>query len=184
MIGKMEQQKKHFKQLVGSPTHAGAWILPGGRDIEYIVIDRVEERKGENVNGSKKDVTVAVFKPNPYTTMDMILNVTNAAELCKQAKVNSWCLLDIKNQPVRLTYAETPKGDGLRISKLPAKLPTAPQPKPKPELTADKFDAAVAFLQKPGSTIEKLRESYSISAEMEKKLMEKCDGLKKGKEEK
>lgn len=178
----MEQQKKHFKQLVGTPTHAGAWILPGGRDIEYIVIDRIEERKGENVNGSKKDVTVAVFKPNPYTTMDMILNVTNAGELCKQAKVNSWCLLDIKNQPVRLTYAETSKGDGLRISKLPAKQPTATQPKAKPEIPATAVDKAAEFLLT--GTIEKLRESYTISAEMEKKLMEKCDGLKKGKEEK
>ena len=95
----------------------------------------------------------------------------------KAAKVGSFDLLTIKNFPVRLTFESTQVGDGLRISKLPAKIPSTPQPKAKPELTADKFDAAVSFLQKPDSTIEKLRESYSISAEMEKKLMEKCEDL-------
>ncbi len=165
----MIQPKKHFKELVGNPTHAGAWILPGGNDIEYIVIDRVEERKGENVNGTKKDVTVAVFKPNPYTNMDMILNVTNAGELCKQARVNSWCLLDIKNQPVRLTYAETSRGEGLRISKLPAKIPVATL-KPKPAITEENFDKAVEFLKT--KTMDELRGFYEVSEEVEKRLTE------------
>ena len=114
----------------------------------------------------------------------MILNVTNAGELCKQAKVNSWCLLDIKNQPVRLTYAETSKGDGLRISKLPSQ-------------TANRNPAK----SQTGNTVDGRRQGCRISAnrndrkttrvvhisgsEMERKLlMEKCDGLKKGKEEK
>ena len=168
---------EHFRKMVGTPTHAGVFILPDGEDIEYIVIDHLEKRKDEVVMGVKKDCVVAYFKPNPYTNLGLIMNVTNSDRLCKHAKKTGWQLLEIRDIAVRLTFEPSSKGDGLRISKLPAKQPAAPQPKAKPELTADKFDAAVAFLQKPGSTIEKLRESYSISAEMEKKLMEKCEDL-------
>ena len=173
------EQKIHYTAGSNS-TYAGVFILENGKDIEYIVIDHIEWREKEKVNGVDKASFVAIFKPNPYTSLPFLLNKTNKERLLKAARVGSFDLLTIKNFPVRLTYEPTKIGDGLRISKLPAKLPTAPAPKPKPELTSDKFDAAVAFLQKPGSTVEKLRESYAISAEMEKKLMEKCKDLTQG----
>lgn len=145
-------KKKHYKQIVGNPTHAGTFILPEGRDIEYIVIDRIEERKGENVAGQKKDGAFAIFKPNPYTNLPMMLNVTNAKTLCFLAKKTPYELLDIKDLPVRLTSEHTRIGEGLRISKIPAKVPQqAPKPpaKPAPAKPAEPAPAPVAAPPKP-----------------------------------
>lgn len=121
----MMNEKKHYKAIVGNPTHAGTFILPEGKDIEYIVIDRIEERRGENVGGVKKDGAFAIFKPNPYTNLPFMLNVTNAKTLCFLAKKTPYELLDIKDLPVRLTSESTRIGEGLRVSKIPATPPTA-----------------------------------------------------------
>lgn len=176
----MTQEQKIHYTAGGNFTHAGVFILPGGNDIDWIVIDHIEFRKNEKVNGAEKDAFVAIFEKNPYTDLPLLLNKTNKERLLKAAKVGSFDLLSIKNFPVRLTYESTNVGDGLRISKLPAKQPTATQPKAKPEIPATAVDKAAEFLLT--GTIEKLRESYTISAEMEKLLIEKRDGLKKGQE--
>jgi len=178
----MEQVQKIHYTAGRNATHCGVEILIGGNDIEYIVIDHIEYRENEKINGTEKSAFVAIFKQNPYTNLPMVLNKVNKERLMKAARVGSFDLLTIKDFPVRLTYESTNVGDGLRISKLPAKLPTAPQPKAKPEIPATAVDKAAEFLLT--GTIEKLRESYTISAEMEKLLIEKRDGLKKGKEEK
>ena len=167
---------EHFKKMVGTPTHAGVFILPDGKDIEYIVIDHLEERKQEMVMGVKKDCVVAYFKPNPYTDLGMIMNVTNSDRLCKLAHKTGWHLLEIRDIPVRLTSEPSSKGDGLRISKLPAKTPVvAPTPKKRPEVTEANFDKAVEFLKT--KTMQELRGFYDVSPEMEKRLMEKCEDL-------
>lgn len=166
----MSEEKKHFS-AGGNMSHSGVFILPGGQDIEYIVIDRIEWREQENVNGQKKDVFVAVFAPNPYTTLPFVLNKENKSRILKAAKKGEWDLLEVKNLPVRLTHEDTKLGEGLRVSKLPPKIPTAPAPK-KNVLTEDKLGPAVAFLRKPDGTMEKLRESYDISAEIEAKINE------------
>ena len=169
----MTQPKKHFKELVGNPTHAGIFILPEGSDIEYIVVDHLEEKKGELVNGVKKDCVVAYFKPNPYTNLGMIMNVTNADRLCKLAKKTGWQLLEIKDIPVRLTSEPSSKGDGLRISKLPAKIPTTTV-KQKPAITEENFDKAVEFLKT--KTMDELRGFYEVSEEVEKRLITQNNG--------
>ena len=165
---------EHFKKIAGKPTHAGVFILPDGNDIEYIVIDHVEKRLKENVGGKEMDCYVAVFKKNPYTNLGMVLNVTNANAICKLANKTAWQLLEVKDLPVRLTYEPTQRGDGLRVSKKPAKIPTKITPV-KPELTEDKFDKAVEFLLSKEGTMDLLKKSYSISKEMEDKLIQKCE---------
>lgn len=173
-------QKIHYT-AGRNATHCGVEILIGGNDIEYIVIDHIEYRENEKINGTEKSAFVAIFKQNPYTNLPMVLNKVNKERLMKAARVGSFDLLTIKDFPVRLTYESTNVGDGLRISKLPAK---APAQKAKPELTQDKFDSAVEYLRKDGSTIETLKQSYTIPSEMEKKLIERCEDLTQGKEEK
>lgn len=170
------EQKIHYT-AGGNPSHAGVFILPDGKDIERIVIDHIEWRENEKINGAEKSVFVAIFQPNVYTKLPMVLNKVNKERLLKAAKVGSFDLLSIKNFPVRLTYESTNVGDGLRISKLPARQPAAQQPKAKPEIPATAVDKAAEFLLT--GTVEKLRESYTISDEMEKLLLEKRDGLKK-----
>lgn len=178
----MEQIQKIHYTAGRNATHCGVEILINGKDIEHIVIDHIEWRENEKINGTEKSVFVAIFQPNIYTKLPMVLNKVNKERLLKAARVGSFDLLTIKNFPVRLTYEPTNVGDGLRISKQPAKIPTAPQPKAKPELTDEKFDKAIEFLQK--GSMDDLKKSYTISPEMEKRLMEKCEDLTQTQSEK
>lgn len=165
----MENKLLHYK-WGGTPTHADVSILPNGNDIEYIVIDHIEARENEKINGQTKNAFVAVFEKNPYTTLGMVLNKKNKEALLKLARKGEWELLTIKNIPVRLTKEDTQLGYGLRISKLPAKAPVA-APKKKPEITEVNFDKAIEFLKT--KTIQELKGFYEVSEEMEKKLTEK-----------
>ena len=169
----MEDVQKMHYTAGRNATHCGVDILIGGKDIEYIVIDHIEYREKEKINGAEKATFVAIFKPNQYTKLPMVLNKVNKERLLKLAKVGSFDLLSIKNLPVRLTYEPTPVGDGLRISKLPAKVPAqpaAPAPAKKPELTEDKVAGAIEFLKT--KSMDELKGFYTVSEEMEKRLME------------
>ncbi len=163
----MEEKLIHYK-WGGNPTHADVSMLPNGNDIEYIVIDHIEARENEKINGQTKNAFVAVFQKNPYTELGMVLNKKNKEILLKLARKGEWELLTIKNLPVRLTKENTSLGYGLRISKLPAKIPAAPAPAKKPELTEDKVASAVEFLKT--KSMDELREYYTVSEEMEKRL--------------
>lgn len=163
----MEEKLIHYK-WGGNPTHADVSMLPNGNDIEYIVIDHIEARENEKINGQTKNAFVAVFQKNPYTELGMVLNKKNKEILLKLARKGEWELLTIKNFPVRLTKENTQLGYGLRISKLPAKTPAAPAPAKKPELTEDKVASAVEFLKT--KSMDELREYYTVSEEMEKRL--------------
>lgn len=161
-------------------THAGCEMLPGGNDIEYIVIKEIKYKAEEEVGGrTEKGVWVAYFAPNPYTNLPIILNATNRKRLFKLSGNEN--IDELKNFPVRLTKEKckdaTDGGEtvGLRISKIPAKIPSAPAPKKKPEITDANFDKAVEFLKT--KSMEELRGFYAVSAEMEKRLMEKGEDL-------
>jgi len=164
----------------GKITHAGCEMLPGGNDIEYIVIKEIKYKAEEEVGGrTEKGVWVAYFAPNPYTNLPMILNATNRKRLFKLSGNEN--IDELKNFPVRLTKEKckdaTDGGEtvGLRISKNPAKLPATPAQKKKPEITDANFDKAVEFLKT--KSMEELRGFYEVSAEMEKRLMQKGEDL-------
>jgi len=162
----MEEELIHYK-WGGTPTHADISILPNGNDIEYIVIDHIEARENEKTNGQTKNAFVAVFEKNPYTNLGLVLNRKNKEILLKLTKKGEWELLTIKKLPVRLTKEDTKFGYGLRISKLPAKVPV----QPKPEITEANFEKAVEFLK--SKTMDELRGFYNVSKEMEKRLTQK-----------
>ena len=164
----MEDSKLLHYKWGGNATHADVSILPNGNDIEYIIIDHIEAREGEMINGVKKDSFVAIFKENPYTKLPMVLNKVNKDRLLKLAQQDEWHLLFIKNFPVRLTYESTKLGNGLRISKLPPTMPTAPK---KAVLTEDKLETAKKFLET--KTMAELEGFYEISEEMKAKLTAK-----------
>lgn len=165
----MEQKGIHYR--TGSKiTHAGCEMLPEGKDIEYIVIERIDFKESEEIGGRKENgVWVATFAQNPYTKLPMVLNATNKKRIAKLAR-NEMINL-IKNFPVRLTKEECKDAQdggttwGLRISKLPATLPIAPK---KPALTEDKLETARKFLET--KTMEQLEGFYEISEEMKLKL--------------
>jgi hypothetical protein len=163
-----EPIRRHIR-YGGKLTHSGVEILPNGKDIEYIVIEKIEFKEKEKINGKEQDAFIAYFAPNPYTKLPMVLNMVNKKLLCKQARVDEWHLEDVKNFPVRLTKEETSQmGWGLRISKLPPKKPLLAVLSPE----HPNWGKCIDYLKK-GNSVEDLRKGYEISEEIEKLLIEK-----------
>lgn len=163
----------------GKLTHCGCEIFQktGGKDIECIVISRIEyHEEGVNIGGRKEsNVWEAYFAPNPYTDLPMVLNATNRKRIAKLFGTRYINLL--KNIPVRLTHEKTRDvqdggtTEGLRISLIKAKMPEPPLKK-KPVLTpdSDKWEGAVKWL-KDGHTPEELLEHYDANEETIKALI-------------
>lgn len=177
----------------GKLTHCGCECLPGGKDIDYIVIRSIEFKKCEEIGGRKENnVWVAHFAPNPYTNLPMVLNATNRKRIFKlYPECNGYIDL-LKDIPVRLTKEKCRDaqdgGDtwGLRISKMKPKIPqgaaeirqqyqhpaSAPQ---KQELLVDDeatMAQAVKYL-KEGGSMEAIRSKYTVSAETEAELVKR-----------
>lgn len=176
----MEQTDIHFR-AGGRISHCGVECLPGGRDIERIVIDHIEFKDSETINGrTENGVWVAHFAPNPYTQLPLILNVTNRRRLVKLYPECEGYPARLKNIAVRLTKEKCRDvqdgGEtwGLRISKQPASPEVAPSLKP---LTEDKIPAALKWMQENGKGIEDVKKIYSLTHEMEEKLIAASDDL-------
>lgn len=133
----MEQEQGIHYRTGGKLTHCGCECLPGGRDIQYIVIERIEYKDSEEIGGRREsNIWVAHFAPNPYTKLPMVLNATNRKRLAKLYPDCNGYINLLKNIPVRLTKEKCRDaqdgGDtwGLRISKMK---PTAPAQQAQPQ---------------------------------------------------
>ena len=172
----MEEVKGTHWRTGGKLSHAGCEMLPQGKDIEYIVIERIEYKANEKVNGRMEEgVWVAYFAPNPYTTLPMILNSTNRRRIAKRFPECNEYIDTLKNIAVRLTREKARDvqdgcGEvwGLRISKQAAKIPEPPK---KEVLTAQhaKWVNCVEWIA-GGNDIASLRARYDISKEVEEQL--------------
>ncbi len=186
----MAEKGIHYR-TGGKLSHSGCEILPEGKDIEYIVIEKVEFKETEEIAGRKETgVWIATFAPNPYTKLPMVLNSTNRKRLSKLAN-NEYINL-IKNFPVRLCKEACKDAQdggmtvGLRISKIPATRPTTtkspvatetvakPAAPQKKVLDDSNFESAKVFLE--NNPMEELEKYYSISDEMKQRLNDKEDG--------
>jgi len=176
--------EKGIDYRFGAKTlHAGCEMLPdGGKDIEYIVIERIEVKEKENVGGRQEEnVWIGYFAPNPYTTLPFIINATNRKRIAKMSGTRQINLL--KNFPVRLTHEDAKDMQdggttwGLRISKLPPKMPpitattvtVTPVAKTKPKVLDADIEKTKTYLQT--HTMAELKEVADVSEEMEKKLL-------------
>lgn len=178
----MKEQGIHYR-TGGRLTHAGCEMLPSGKDIEYIVIERIEFKDSENVGGrTEQNVWVAHFAKNEYTKLPMVLNATNRKRIAKLFPDVEGCINLLKNIPVRLTREKTRDvqdgGEtwGLRISRIPAKKPTAP----KKETLTEKhpnWNKCVEWLVK-GNDLEALRGKYDITKEVEEALCKAATATK------
>lgn len=172
----MVQEGQHWR-IAHPLSHSGAEILPDGKDIEYIVIDRIEYKVGEEINGKKsqKAEVICHFKPNPYTNKPIVLNVTNCTTLTKLNGGDNKLNL-IKDFPIRLTRAMTRdvrSGEniwGLRISKTPAKKPEPPKKKPLTPNDKEKMEKALDYL-KNGGSMDKIKESYELNKATEEWML-------------
>ena len=177
----MEDQKNIHYRVGGKLTHAGVECLPQGKDIERIIIARIEYKESEMINGrTEHGVWVAYFAPNPYTSLPIVLNATNRKRLAKLYPECDGYLARLENIPVRLTREKTRDvqdgGEtwGLRISKLPpAEAPSAPAPTPgsKKVITEDKIQAIVDWAKSNNFSIEHIAEKYDFESDTVKQAI-------------
>lgn len=166
----MENLENIHYRVGGKLTHCGVECLPQGQDIPRIVIERIEYKDKESINGRVEEgVWIAHFAPNPYTKLPFILNSTNRKRLVKQFPECEGYPARLKNIAVRLTKErcrDVQDGGetwGLRISKMPAAEESAPTQ--KKVITDDKVQAVVDWAKKNGYGIEQVAEKYDFESE-------------------
>ena len=166
----MEDQRNIHYRKGGKLTHCGVECLPDGKDIERIIIARIEYKESEMINGrTENGVWVAHFAPNPYTDLPFILNATNRKRLVKQFPECDGYPARLENIAVRLTKEKTRDvqdgGEtwGLRISKIPAAPEAAPAK--KKVITADKVQVIVDWAKKERLDIDGIAKKYDFESD-------------------
>lgn len=164
----MEQTDIHFR-TGGNITHAGIEVLPSGKDIEYIVLESIEFKESEQINGRKQTgVWIGHFAKNPYTNLPWVINSTNRRRLAKLFPECDGYLARLHNVAIRLTKEKTrdPQdgGDcwGLRVSLIPAK---QPEPAKKKVITADKIDVIVSWAKTNNLSVEQISIQYDFESD-------------------
>lgn len=168
----MEDQRNIHYRKGGKLTHCGVECLPNGKDIERIIIARVEYKDSEVINGrTETGVWVAHFAQNPYTSLPMLLNATNRKRLVKLFPECDGYPARLENVPVRLTREKTRDvqdgGEtwGLRISKIPASPEANPEPAQRKVVTEENVGAVIEWAQKKGKTVEDIAKMYDFESE-------------------
>ncbi len=168
----MEDQRNIHYRVGGKLTHCGVECLPGGKDIERIIIARIEYKESEMINGRKENgVWVAHFAPNQYTDLPLILNATNRKRIVKLFPDCDGYIARLENIPVRLTKERTRDVNdggetwGLRISKIPASDAPEHAPATKKVVPEDKVDSVIAWAKKNGKTLEDIAAMYDFESD-------------------
>lgn len=163
----MNQTDIHFR-TGGNITHAGIEVLPSGKDIEYIVLQSIEFKERERINGRNQDgVWIGHFAPNPYTSLPWVINSTNRRRLAKLFPECEGYLARLRNVAIRLTKEKTrdPQDGGecwgLRVSLIPAKKTDAPA---KKVIQESQISAVVDWARKNGLNIDKIAEKYDFAS--------------------
>lgn len=171
----MEKQENIHYRVGGKLTHCGVECLPEGKDIPRIIIERIEYKEKEVINGrTENGVWIAHFAPNPYTKLPLILNATNRKRLIKQFPECDGYPARLKNIPVRLTRERTRDVNdggetwGLRISKEPADPEAAA---PKKVITEDKIQVIIDWAKKNKLIVDKIAEQYDFESDAVKQAI-------------
>ena len=163
----MNQTDIHFR-TGGNITHAGIEVLPSGKDIEYIVLESIEVKERERINGRNQDgVGIGHFAPNPYTSLPWVINSTNRRRLAKLFPECEGYLARLRNVAIRLTKEKTrdPQDGGecwgLRVSLIPAKKTDAPA---KKVIQESQISAVVDWARNNGLNIDNIAEKYDFAS--------------------
>lgn len=179
----MNQNDIHFR-TGGNITHAGIEVLPAGKDIEYIVIESIEFKESEQINGRKQaGVWIGHFAPNPYTSLPWVINSTNRRRLAKLFPECEGYLARLHNVAIRLTKEKTRDPQeggecwGLRVSLIPAKQPEAPA---KKAIQESQVQPIVDWAKKNGLNIDQIAEKYDFASDAVKQaIIDQLDDLPK-----
>lgn len=173
----MEEKGIHYR-VGGKLTHCGCEVLPNGQDIERIVIERIEYKETEKINGRvETNVWVAHFAPdNGYTSLPFVLNSTNRKRIAKLYPDCNGYINLLKNVPVRLTRERCRDvqdgGDtwGLRISKEPAAEVI------RKRITMEQVSKLAARAKETGRTFEEILSVCDMDADVAQTLKEALNG--------
>lgn len=158
----MSTQKKHHYRNVFKSDHLGSAdledLIEQGSNLIF-TISHAKQELGAKVAGKKMDANVVYFKEN---IKPMVVNATNG-KIIKSFTGSSF-VEDWNNVVVELYIDENVRAvsggttQGVRIR------PIQPQIKVKNDFTADMFERA----KNAGATIEKIKGTYNVTAEIEK----------------
>jgi hypothetical protein len=168
----MENKKDHFRKVYKS-DHLGVADLEDLKENKIPLIFTIKEVKQEfnvSVAGKKGDFNIAYFNES---IKPWVLNAGNAKiiksfDLNKSPYVQDWKNIAIE---LYIDYSVKMKGDivgGVRVSPVQPKV----QPKIKPFFTEANFEKAKIA----NATIDKIKEVYQITNEVEQKFIEYVKG--------
>lgn len=162
----MSTEKKHHYRNVFKSDHLGSAdledLIEQGSNLIF-TISHARQELGAKVAGKKMDANVVYFKEK---IKPMVVNATNG-KIIKSFTGSSF-VEDWNNVVVELYIDENVRAvsggttQGVRIR------PIQPQIKTKKDFTADMFERA----KNAGATIEKIKGTYNVTAEIEKQYKE------------
>ena len=162
----MSTEKKHHYRNVFKSDHLGSAdledLIEQGSNLIF-TISHAKQELGAKVAGKKIDANVVYFKEN---IKPMVVNATNG-KIIKSFTGSSF-VEDWNNVVVELYIDENVRAvsggttQGVRIR------PIQPQIKSKEDFTADMFERA----KNAGATIEKIKGTYNVTADIEKQYNE------------
>ena len=148
-------------------SHAGSDILPNGKDIT-LVIEKLEWKVGEMINGKKQDAWIGHFKSNPYTKLPFVVNSTNMKRLRKLTGLESPELLTnfavIMTREITKDPQDGGETWGLRVSKVKAKQTQVDAPKEKDVLTisSENFEDIKGWLSGENHKLSVIINKYDV----------------------
>ena len=162
----MSTEKKHHYRNVFKSDHLGSAdledLIEQGSNLIF-TISHAKQELGAKVAGKKMDANIVYFKER---IKPMVVNATNG-KIIKSFTGSSF-VEDWNNVVVELYIDENVRAvsggttQGVRIR------PIQPQIKTKKDFTADMFERA----KNAGATIEKIKGTYNVTAEIEKQYNE------------
>lgn len=164
----MSTEKHHYRNVYKS-DHLGVAdleeMIEQGKSLVF-VIKEVKQEKNKSVAGKKGDFNIAYF--TDPSVKPWVLNAGNA-KVVKQFSNTDAFVENWKNIPIELYVDYNVKMKGETVGGVKIK-PTQPVigEKQKPVFTSAKFPAAFGA----NATIERIKESYSITPEVESEYNE------------
>ncbi len=162
----MSKEKKHHYRNVFKSDHLGSAdledLIEQGSNLIF-TISHAKQELGAKVAGKKMDANVIYFKEN---IKPMVVNATNG-KIIKSFTGSSF-VEDWNNVLVELYIDENVRAVSGGITQGVRIRPIQPQIKVKSDFTADMFERA----KNAGATIEKIKGTYNVTAEIEKQYKE------------
>ena len=159
--------KTHWKKIV-NPDYLGAYALDPG-DEPILTIRYVVEETVTSPGGAKENCTVAHFMEKGYKPM--ILNITNCKVI--QALYDSPYIEDWAGKKIQL-YVDKVNAFGTMVEALRIR-PRIPKVTKPPLVPAHpKWAGAVKALKEGNTTIDGIKEHFSLFPEIEEKLLQEA----------